>query len=969
MKLRRFLTLLVPVSMAVLFAASPGAFADPTWISASAAVFTGDQSEGIWPDLGLFPLRIWTCPPIYTFHVNTLTTDIAPAAGVPGIQITSQGANGGDGDWSLGGDGGNGGDGAFGGLFTIDVVPIPSFPFFELKFIFQGPKVNFDGGDYRIITSGTGAHGISARSIGGNGGSGGWAVGALGLGPAWGGHGGDGGYGAPVTVVSAGDIETSGDSSYGIFAESRGGSGGNGGWAASGSYTEGGDGGKGGGGGTVTIFSSSHIQTTGNLSDGIVGQSLGGAGGSGGDGGSLVGQGGGTLGSGPGGRVDINNSGNIETSGIDSHGIFAQSIGGLAGGAGGAGGFVAWGGSGNSAGDGGKVVVGNSGNITTTGKGSDSIFAQSIGGGGGSAVASGGVVTLGGDGAAGGNGGEVIVTNSGRLETTRAEARGILAQSIGAGGGAGGSAGGLGSVGGRGSSTGDGGSVTVHNSGTIITHGDGSDSIFAESVGGGGGVTGGPGGESVFGLFTSIGGDGAGGGSGGLVTVTNTGALTTSGVDASGILAQSVGGGGGNGGQAFDVGLGFTYVAGGNSELGGNGGQVNVNGGTAPITTAGDLSHGIHAVSIGGGGGTGGNTLSVTGSVQYSASISQGGLGGGGGSGGAVDLTSGNRIITQGEQAHGLYAQSVGGGGGSGGNVVAWNAVIGGIEEVPGVVVELNLGGKGGTGGSGGAVSVTSTGDIDTSKFRSYGILAQSVGGGGGDGGNITAGTIAFESATFTGALGSEGGEGGNGAAASVNSSSNITTAGDFAIGILGQSIGGGGGSGGNNTTWQIDIGILTALKDLIPSLDCSSSFSTGATGGSGGDGWTVDITSTGTIATKGQFAHGIVAQSIGGGGGSGGDSTSTSLSLGVDPGQVLDFAGFLDIGSDLWLGSDGGAGGDGGIAHVVNHGNIATEGNFANGIVAQSIGGGGGTNGSSAVLSAARSTALRSSRTLPGQS
>ena len=106
---------------------------------------------------------------------------------------------------------------------------------------------------------------------------------------------------------------------------------------------------------------------------------------------------------------------------------------------------------------------------------------------------------------------------------------------------------------------------------------------------------------------------------------------------------------------------------------------------------------------------------------------------------------------------------------------------------------------------------------------------------------------------------------------------------------------------------------LLTSLKDLVPSWDCSSSFSTGATGGGGGAGGTVDITSTGSITTEGHFAHGIVAQSIGGGGGSGGDSTQIELPLGVDPGEILDFAGFLDIGSDLRIGGSGGDGGDGG--------------------------------------------------------
>jgi hypothetical protein len=49
--------------------------------------------------------------------------------------------------------------------------------------------------------------------------------------------------------------------------------------------------------------------------------------------------------------------------------------------------------------------------------------------------------------------------------------------------------------------------------------------------------------------------------------------------------------------------------------------------------------------------------------------------------------------------------------------------------------VTLGLGGNGGMGGDGGAVTVTNHGLIDTSGRKAYGILAQSIGGGGGFGG------------------------------------------------------------------------------------------------------------------------------------------------------------------------------------------------------------------------------------------
>ncbi len=69
--------------------------------------------------------------------------------------------------------------------------------------------------------------------------------------------------------------------------------------------------------------------------------------------------------------------------GTNSYGIFAQSIGGF-GGAGGTGaGLVGFGADGASAGPGGIVSVTNSGSITTDQDFSHAIFAQSIGGGGG----------------------------------------------------------------------------------------------------------------------------------------------------------------------------------------------------------------------------------------------------------------------------------------------------------------------------------------------------------------------------------------------------------------------------------------------------------------------------------------------------------------------------------------------------------------------------------------------------------
>ena len=83
--------------------------------------------------------------------------------------------------------------------------------------------------------------------------------------------------------------------------------------------------------------------------------------------------------------------------------------------------------------------------------------------------------------------------------------------------------------------------MTVFNSGYVVTDANRSHGILAQSIGGGGGDGAGSGA-----MFVSLGGDGGSSGHGGAVNVTNTGAFFTSGDDSSAIVAQSIGGGGGN---------------------------------------------------------------------------------------------------------------------------------------------------------------------------------------------------------------------------------------------------------------------------------------------------------------------------------------------------------------------------------------------------------------------------------------
>ena len=97
-----------------------------------------------------------------------------------------------------------------------------------------------------------------------------------------------------------------------------------------------------------------------------------------------------------------------------------------------------------------------------------------------------------------------------------------------------------------------------------------------QSVGGGGGNGGSAG-------FFGTGGAGAAGGDGGQVTVNapKASAVATSvfvtGTNSIALLAQSVGGGGGVGGDATGLAIGGGVAIGGNGGLGGNGGPVTLN--------------------------------------------------------------------------------------------------------------------------------------------------------------------------------------------------------------------------------------------------------------------------------------------------------------------------------------------------------------------------------------------------------
>jgi len=84
--------------------------------------------------------------------------------------------------------------------------------------------------------------------------------------------------------------------------------------------------------------------------------------------------------------------------------------------------------------------------------------------------------------------------------------------------------------------------------------------------------------------------------------------------------------------------------------------------------------------------------------------------------------TDGDAIWTEGDNSHGILAQSIGGGGGNGGFAVAGSAIMS--------PVKVAVGGDGGPGGSGGIVNVSSGSSIATSGSDAHGIVARASGVG-----------------------------------------------------------------------------------------------------------------------------------------------------------------------------------------------------------------------------------------------
>ena len=333
---------------------------------------------------------------------------------------------------------------------------------------------------------------------------------------------------------------------------------------------------------------------------------------------------------------------------------------------------------------------------------------------------------------------------------------------------------------------------------------------------------------------------------------------------AAAIQLQSLGGSGGEGG----TGNGGS-ATGGKGGASGSGGSVTLSYSAIGLSTTGFAAPGVVAQSVGG---SGGNGADAGGSFKR-----KGGSGGTGGDGGSVNLnffdwngaTQNSVLQTAGDDSPAIIAQSIGGGGGVGGGV-----------EVAAPIGAVAIGGQGESGGLGGTVTVTNGGGndpngkadsgivISTAGTRASGIVAQSIGGGGGTGGSAQSTAIG----PFAYAVGGSGGSGGNAGTlgtvqVNVTNAGIVSTAGDHSRGIEAQAIGGGGGSGGSAST-------LTASAQLNVNV------SVGGQAGVGGDAGDVTVQNPGQIVTQGADAFGLVAQSIGGGGGNGGMSKADSLQL-----------------------------------------------------------------------------------------
>jgi hypothetical protein len=135
----------------------------------------------------------------------------------------------------------------------------------------------------------------------------------------------------------------------------------------------------------------------------------------------------------------------------------------------------------------------------------------------------------------------------------------------------------------------------------------------------------------------------------------------------------------------------------------------------------------------------------------------------------AITLAAGSNFTTTGVGAHAIVAQSIGGGGGIADYATGATPSLSSTpSRIPNV-----------SDGDGGSVSIDANASISTSGALAYGILAQSVGGGGG---LVAGGNTVYAGSTT--AIGSPG----NGGAVTITQSGTISATGENSVGIFAQS-------------------------------------------------------------------------------------------------------------------------------------------------------------------------------------
>lgn len=384
-------------------------------------------------------------------------------------------------------------------------------------------------------------------------------------------------------------------------------------------------------------------------------------------------------------------------------------------------------------------------------------------------------------GGRGGDGGATAVTiHSGFVDyTSNLGTALVISESIGGDGGPGGEAkvdtggaayGGDGGVGGTGGSA----SVSIVSGRFNLSSTSGNDSYGVLALSSGGN-TGGDGGEGESHEGDAHGGDGGTSNDGGSATVDITSAsITLDGVGTA-VAARSIGGDAPTGGFGHARGDGASY--GGQGGYAGDAGAATVNLGSGGIEiTAKGGARAVEVLSQGGDGGSGGHA------ETDDIGDSHGGFGGLAGSGGSATLSLSSGVSITAEANIAVHVASFGGTGPAGG------------DATTNVVGSHSGGGDGFFGTSGGTVTITSTdgpATFSTGSSGSHAVIAESIGGQGGAGGDATARLIGD-------AQGGDGGAGGKGGAVNVDLWADVTTQNNRAQGVFARSYGGSGGNGGN---------------------------------------------------------------------------------------------------------------------------------------------------------------------------